>query len=212
MRARRKLGAAVVLICGAMGLAAAGAAAQQATVGAPYRSVGDSFFERMGTSWGFNLGGVHAQFGGGLGVPPFGRFDPSAGLNGGFNLRGPAGNGFFNFGMAQGFGRSLVGQSPSLTMLNGQPGFIGDVSQSPFVIGYVPVVGGMPLMGPWSPMACPPPYLLEPVDNDELPPDPGAGGVEALRRRLSQRAAAARAAKPLPPPPAQRPPDATGGR
>ena len=207
MRARQA--AAVVLICGAMGLAAAGASAQQATVGAPYRSVGDSYFERTGTNWGFNLGGVNARFGGGLGVPPFGRFDPSAGLSGGLNFRGPAGIGFFNFGMAQGFGRSFVGQSPSLTMLNGRPGSIGDVSQSPFVIGYVPVVGGVPLIGPWTPMLAPPPYLIEPVDNEELRPirvpaglrhcgvgSAGRAGRNRCRRHQSPLHAAEKAGKP----------------
>ncbi len=194
--------AAIVLVCGALGVAAAGQAAQQATIGTPFRSVGDSFFEQMGTSWGFNVGGVSARFGGGsLGAPAFGQFAPGAGLSAGASLRGPAGSGNFNAGLGQGFSGGVAGGALSVTMMNGQTGYIGDVSLSPFVIGYVPVVGagGWPLSGPWAPPAYPP-YMLVPVENDP-PPDPGTSGVGALRQRLSQAAAFPRRNLPLPPEP-----------
>ncbi len=124
-------------------LAAAVAPAQQVTVGTPFHAVNDSFFERIGTNWGFNYKGFHATFGGpNMAVPPFGNFDPSAGINGGWSRQGGAFNGFFNFAAGQGFRQSFVSQTPSITLTNGYPGYFSDTSQSPFVVGVVPIVGG----------------------------------------------------------------------
>ena len=38
----------------------------------------------------------------------------------------------------------MVTQSPSVTLFNGQQGFISDTSQTPFVISVIPVVGAFP--------------------------------------------------------------------
>jgi len=169
--------AMALILCGAMGSIGAEATAQQATVSAPMNSVSDSFFERIGTSWGFNWHGVHARFGGGnLALPQFGRYDPSAGLHGGFGVRGPGGSGFLNFGMAQGSRRSAVSQTPSITLMNGRSGFFSDTSQSPFVIGYIPVVGGFPTIRSLTPAPLP---MVETTDR-----------VQTMRRLMADRAEA----------------------
>jgi hypothetical protein len=124
-------------------LAAAAAPAQQVTVTTPFHAVSDSFFEQFGTHWGFDWGGLHVTFGGpSMAVPPFGMFDPNAGIHGGFAVQGNGLGGFFNFAAGQGYRQSLVSQAPSVTLLDGYPGYISDTSQSPFVVGLIPVVGG----------------------------------------------------------------------
>jgi len=121
-------------------------AAQQATVQTPLHTVGDSFYERIGLQWGLNFPGGFARFGGpSVGMPPSGRFDPNAGLNFGLGFRGGNVSGFLNGALAQGFQRSFVTQAPILTLTNGVPGYVGDASISPFVVGSIPVVGGAPV-------------------------------------------------------------------
>ena len=105
---------ALITLVAWLGLAAAQAAAQQVTAGAPVQRLGDGFFESFGVHWGLNWKNGFFRFGGpGAGVPPFG----------------------------QGYRQSLVGQMPILTLTNGIPGFIADQSISPFVTGWTPVVG-----------------------------------------------------------------------
>jgi len=179
--------AAWIILCGATAVVAAEATAQQATISTPMRNVNDSFFERIGTSWGFNFNGINAQFGNAnLANPQFGQPDAAAGLTSGFSIRNGANNASFNLGMAQGSRRSMVTQTPGVTLMNGQPGFFSDTSQSPFVISYVPVVGGFPTLGSLWPMMPPMPY----------PAGAGGGGdspmhytdrVQAMRRLMAER-------------------------
>jgi hypothetical protein len=126
--------------------------AQQATVGTPLHSVSESFAERIGTQWGLNFRNGFVRFGGpGAAVPPFGNSDPNSALNFGFGFRGGDVNGSFNGSFGQSFQRSLVSQTPMITLTNGVPGYFGDASISPFVMGYVPVVGGYPVFPAFSP-------------------------------------------------------------
>jgi len=164
MRSALGMGIAVWLLAGI-------AAAQQVTVTTPYNSVSDGFFERMGVNWGFNWKGMNASFGGAnLAVPPFGGFDPSAGMNFGLGSNRPGSSGYFNFFANQGYRQSFTSQSPSVTLLNGQRGFFSDTSQSPFVIGQIPIVGGFPVV----------PYAV-PVTN------PRSSRVQVMRQQLAQR-------------------------
>ena len=141
MRRTRAIGCWVVLAGVAWFQGAA--AAQQATVQTPLHTLGDGFYERIGLQWGLNFPGGFARFGGpSVGMPPSGRFDPNAGLNFGFGFRGGDINGFFSGAFAQGFQRSFVTQAPVLTLTSGVPGYVGDASISPFVVGSIPVVGG----------------------------------------------------------------------
>ncbi len=126
-------------------------AGQQVTVSTPYNQVTDSFFEHTGTSWGVRGNDWFFQFGPGSpnnAAPPFGGFDPSAGATFGFGGRG----GGFLGNFSQGSRRSFASVTPSLTVPNGGFGTISDVSVSPFVMGYIPVVGAFPIMPP-SPVA-----------------------------------------------------------
>src|SRR5262245_43569065 len=117
------------------------AAAQQATIGTPMRGISDGFFENVGV--GFAARGPNLFFSnGGPVTPPFGGFDPGAGASLGFGFSGPGFNGAFNIVAGQGSSRSISSVSPSVTVMNGGQGFIADVTQQPFVIGVVPVVGG----------------------------------------------------------------------
>jgi hypothetical protein len=144
----------------------------QVNIGVNHHNVGFSYFESIGTNFGFSFpghlnakghgivglgptgqftpdGGIYfGQFGGGGGgggvIPPFGGFDPNAGLRTGWAVRGP--NGGFNFGLnaSQGSSTTLGGDSMSITVPNGGSGFIGNELFRPFVTGIIPVVGAGP--------------------------------------------------------------------
>ncbi|NQU24831.1 MAG: hypothetical protein HQ567_26410 [Candidatus Nealsonbacteria bacterium] len=166
----------MLVVPGVCMIAVGPAAAQQVTVATPFNSVSDSFFERNGVSWGGNWKGGHfSVFGGNpnIAAPQFGGFDPGAGINGGVGVNRNGFNGQFNFGMAQGSRRSMVSQTPMVTLSNGQPGFVSDTSQSPFVIGFIPVVGGYPSVGFVNPMVPLPGYSMA---------DRGNYRVQAMQR------------------------------
>ena len=123
-------------------LSAADVGAQQVTVSTPYHSVGESFFEHMGTTWGLRGKNWFFSFGAPyFAAPPFGGFDPSAGANFGFGFQRGGVSGLWSGNFSQGLRRSFISQTPSVTLQNGLPGYVFDTSQSPFVISYVPVVG-----------------------------------------------------------------------
>ncbi len=75
-----------------------------------------------------------------LAVPQFGGFDPTAGVQMGFAILSDL-EAFFLINAAQGDRRSNVLQAPKVTLFNGQLATVADVSQSPFVISVIPVVG-----------------------------------------------------------------------
>jgi len=158
--------------------AASESAAQQVTISTPYQAVGDSFFENMGTAWG--LGGPNwnlSVFGSpNQAAPPFGGFDPSAGANFGFGFGGGGFGGNFLGNFSQGSRRSFVSQVPSITLQNGVPGSISDTSQSPFVISYIPVVGGFPTVASLVPR---PPQPL-------YGPDGSLGSGSVVQQALQQ--------------------------
>lgn len=134
---------ALVVWCGLLA-GASKAPAQQVTVGTPFNSVSDSFFENIGIGWELNWNGGFMRFGGvNQAAPQFGGYDPNAGLSSGFAFGNDKFNGFFNWTAGQGSRRSFVSQTPSVTLTNGYPGYISDTSQSPFVISVIPVVGGL---------------------------------------------------------------------
>ena len=149
-------------------LGAANCPAQQMTIGTPFNTASSSFFEQNGVNWSGNWRGMTFGYGGGnIAQPPFGGFDRSAGLTSNLGWSGPDWN--FNLGLnfTQGAKQSLINQTPIVTLMNGQPGFVSDTSQTPFVMSVIPVIGGgMPGMnngmnngmGPpmANPMAIPP--------------------------------------------------------
>ena len=115
--------------------------AQQATISSPFHRIGDSFSENIHSNWGLNFRNGFFRFGSpaGAGVGPQG-----GGANVGFNTSFGGGNGFFNLSAGQGSRRSMVSETPSVTIMNGGTGVISDTSQRPFVISVVPVVGDIP--------------------------------------------------------------------
>lgn len=163
-------------------------AAQQATVSTPYHSVGDSFFENIGVGWGFRGRGFSVQFGSPtMASPQFGGFNPGAGANVGFGFGGGGTSGFFNANFSQGSQRSFVSQVPTMTVTNGVPGYMAVGTVRPFVVSYVPVVGGFP--------AIPAVFLPEqPLPMD--PPSSSGAGADAVREALRQ--ATANADRELP--------------
>ncbi|MFO0821109.1 MAG: hypothetical protein U1A77_24400 [Pirellulales bacterium] len=124
--------------------------AQQVTSTVPGYRVGDSFHEMFGLHWGFSRsgpgGGVFFDNGGfGGATPAFGGFDPNSAARFGFARGGTNGGFFLDFIASQGSNRSIVSQSPILTLPNGGAGAFYNSSLTPFVTGWVPVVGQSPL-------------------------------------------------------------------
>ncbi len=75
-----------------------------------------------------------------LAVPQFGGFNPAAGASIGFAILSDL-EAFLFINAAQGDQRSNVLQAPKVTLFNGQQASVRDISQSPFVISVIPVVG-----------------------------------------------------------------------
>jgi hypothetical protein len=181
----------VLIAVGLLSLVGSGTvAAQQAAVGTPFRGAGDSFYERFGVGWGVNTRGLAFSFGSpNMGVPPFGNFDPSAGLNTSFHFGQPGNGGFFNLSAGQGFRQNLVTQAPSVTVMNGQTGYVADASLSPFVMGYVPVVGGFyPVGGLYPIFPVPPPVCPGyPVIDPAAAPGAENSRVQQMWRAMAER-------------------------
>ncbi len=126
--------------------------AQQVTVASPFHTARDSFYESNTIGWSGNYKGFNFSFGGAAqSHPAFGGFDPSAGLSANFGISGKDGQINFATNFNQGYRQSLVSQTPSVTLMNGQTGFISDTSQTPFVISVIPVVGAQPIVAPPMP-------------------------------------------------------------
>lgn len=75
-----------------------------------------------------------------LAVPQFGGFDASAGTQVGFAILSNI-EAYFFITAAQGDKRTNVLQAPRVTLFNGQQAYVSDVTQKPFVISVIPVVG-----------------------------------------------------------------------
>ena len=72
--------------------------AQQVTTQMPFQTHGTRFFEQSNIGWSIQSPNYFVSFNGGGATPPFGGFQPNAGLSGGFT----AGNTRLNFNFAQG--------------------------------------------------------------------------------------------------------------
>jgi hypothetical protein len=123
----------------------AAAQAQYSRIDAPFGSIGNSFYESIGVSWGLQGNGWFARFGGPPVMPPFGSFDPAAQGQFGAGFRGGGVSGFLNFSAGQGSDSFMGSQTPSVVLPNGGFGFVSDTLQRPFVLGIVPVLGSEPV-------------------------------------------------------------------
>jgi hypothetical protein len=141
---------------GALWLTTGAIWAQQVTIGSPFHTLGDNFFERMGVGIGGNYRGINFSVGTyPLAVPQFGDPKTGAGLQTGFSILGPKGQLNLAFDLSQGNTRNSVTQTPSVTIMNGQTGYVSDTSQTPFVISVIPVVGAFPPISSFSPWPTP---------------------------------------------------------
>ena len=172
---------ACIAFIAAVGCLASAVEAQQATVTTPFHSSSNSFFEQIGTQWGVRGPNFHFQFGGGpgMGRPAFGNPDPTAGIRSGWAWQSGPWSADFNFIAAQGNRSSMISQAPSVTLPQGGTGFFSDTSQSPFVIGFVPVVGGAPQL-PFSPVSLPAGFGLPYSNVGPAYPEQGNPRVQAM--------------------------------
>ena len=115
------------------------AAAQNIHVTAPIQSISDGFYAQIGGGWHDDDGSFYFSWQPNV-SPPFGGYDPHNDARFGFQA-GPLSCNIFG---SQGSRRSIVSQSPSLTVINGGTGYFFDGQLQPFVTGLVPVVAAQP--------------------------------------------------------------------
>lgn len=138
--------------------------AQMIDVGTPMNGFGSSWYERQGVGFGFSLPGGqwggsrvvgllpngqftpngHLQFtqgGFGSAIPMFGGYDPNAAGRFGFGVGGQGGGFRLGFEFGKGSTRTMTSTAPSLMVQNGAGGFISSGQWTPFVTGWIPVVG-----------------------------------------------------------------------
>lgn len=187
---------------------------QQVAVSTPFHTVSDNFFERIGVGFGFNINGAppgstgtrvvgldplglptpsgnleFRQGGATSAVPPFGGHDPATDGTIGAAILGNQGSLFFNLYAGQGSNRSHVSQTPTVVLQNGTRGAFSDTSQTPFVTGLVPVVGGFAVPRPYYPVMRPASHSVVRDRYRQL---------QAQQQRQQQLAAAGAAAPPAP--------------
>ncbi len=120
--------------------------AQQVTIGSRFHTLSDSFFENNSIAWSGNYRGITFSFGApGLSTPQFGAPDLTAGLSTNFGFASKYGQINFYTNFSQGYKQGMTTQAPSVTIMNGQTGYISDTSQTPFVVSVIPVVGAFPV-------------------------------------------------------------------
>lgn len=137
-------GLMAALFAGVIWLSVSGDVSAQTmvTTSTPFQANSENFFESSGVGWSVRRPGFFASFNNGGPIPPpFGGFNPQAGIQSGFQVRtGPwTSNFFFNF--AQGTQRFSSTTAPVLTSIPGQPASFFSGTQRPFVFGLQPIVG-----------------------------------------------------------------------
>ena len=142
----------LALACLISGLAIPAAApAQLVQVGSPLLGYGYSSYQNfgLGFSWMSPGGNLHfSQNGLGSAIPPFGGYDPNASARLGFGNFGPGGGFRLGLEFGQGSTRTITSVAPSLMVQNGGGGSLVSGVWTPFVTGWIPVVGDAP--GPAS--------------------------------------------------------------
>ena len=125
-------------------LAVAGVQAQNIVVSSPNHSISNGSYESFGIGINYDDGNFQFSYQPNAN-PPDGGYDPNSEAR----LNVDAGPLSFSLFGSQGSRRSIVSQTPSVTIPNGGTGYFIDTQIRPFVTGYVPVVGGQPvLQGP----------------------------------------------------------------
>lgn len=132
----------VAYVVGLLFLGNVGLWGQQMTIGTPRHSTGASFSESIGTRWGVSGKNGFLRVGGNPVTAPFGGDPLAGGLRTGYSFQRGNAQGYFEGWAGQNYSAHNSVIAPSVTTLNGQQGYIGAGSVSPFVIGTTPVVGG----------------------------------------------------------------------
>lgn len=148
-------------------LDARGLYGQQIGVTSPYTTTSNSWHERFGVGFGFQLPAgqgpgsrvvgwngsqtmpwlTFQQGGNRSAIPPFGGYDPNTAARFGFGNFNQNGGGFsLGLTVSKGSNRTMTSTVPSLVVQNGQGGGIWSGQVSPFVVGVVPVTGAMPMI------------------------------------------------------------------
>jgi len=123
---------------------------QMVTTQSPLQHQSTSFYDYSHVGWSVHNPHYFMNFNGGGAAPPFGGYQPNAGLQGGLAV----GNSQLNFGFGQGASYTNTTVTPMLTTTNGFPGYLFIGSERPFVTGIAPVVGGgLPNVPPTGPLA-----------------------------------------------------------
>jgi len=142
---RRNLSWASLVVLGLIGsffFAPSFASGQMVTGSFPLVGTRSSFFEGISVNGGFRGSGVISPFNNfGGGVPPFGGFNPNAGLSGGFGINSGGFGANLGFNFAQGASRSMVSNTPVVTGFSGVPLGFQNTLQRPFVTSLIPNVG-----------------------------------------------------------------------
>jgi hypothetical protein len=113
------------------------------TTSTPLQANSESFFESSGIGWSVRRPGFFATFNNGGPIPPpFGGFNPNAGIQSGFQIHNGPWTGNLNFNFAQGSSRFSSTTAPVLTSLQGQPATFFSGTRRPFVLGLTPIVPG----------------------------------------------------------------------
>ena len=177
--------------------------AQQVTVGNRFHTLSDSFFENNTIGFSGNYRGITFSVGDpGLSKPQFGSPDLTAGLSANFAIVGKYGQINFYTNFSQGYKQAMTTQAPSVTIMNGQTGYMSDTSQTPFVVSVVPVVGAFPV--------APQPFQQVSADPSAIDPRIQAmmqAHANAQAQAAAQAAAQDQAGGPIPPLPQQQRPN-----
>lgn len=116
---------------------------QQIHLSTPFQKNGTSFSESIGSNWGLSGKNWSFDFGSpqSNNLPRYGGHDMNSDLRSGFQFQRGGVSGYFNGWAGQGNQAFSTTETPSTTFMNGQRAFFQDVTDVPFVISHVPVVG-----------------------------------------------------------------------
>ncbi|NQV25124.1 MAG: hypothetical protein HQ518_12240 [Rhodopirellula sp.] len=107
----------------------------------PLQTNGDRFFESTNMHWSLHGPNFFATFGSpNIGIPPFGGYNPNAGISSGWAFNSGKSSGNFGFNLSQGYQRFSTTTAPSLMTTNGQTGQFFRGVQRPFIYSLAPVV------------------------------------------------------------------------
>ena len=147
--------AAMVVVLLNSGSAEAQFFGPQTTITTPTHNISDSFYERNGIDFDFDIGGFKFRQGSfDAAIPSVGGYTGDrAGATWGLAARKGKNRARMRFAFGQGSNRTHSMQAPVVTVANGRQGFVTNTTQIPFVTNVIPFVndwrgGGMNFVPP----------------------------------------------------------------